>query len=318
MKFSIIMPAYNEENKISNAIKSILNQTYKNFELIIINDGSTDNTLKIINQYKGKNIKVINQKNLGVSAARNAGIKESQGNYILFIDADDYIDNDLLINLVKTIKNNKNHWIYFKMIKEFKNKKKYSDIYENYQNKSLKINDCISELIISELINSPWGKVYKREIIAKNEILFNDSLLIAEDLLFNLDYAKNVDCIYFSDIGYYHYDGNVENSITASLDYDKYNSLMKFHEIIDKEEYNTYFNIKPELNFIKFKNDYAYLRSLDSQNSSDEFKSQLNYMNQEQYDYLPNIIWKFVYIIIRSKSTFLNKKLISIIQNIQK
>src|SRR5699024_1294853 len=100
--------------------------------------------------------------------------------------------------------------------------------------------------------------------------------------------------------------------------YDKYNSLMKFHEIIDKEEYNTYFNIKPELNFIKFKNDYAYLRSLESQNKSKDFESQLSYMNQEQYEYLPSIIWKLVYVVIRSKSIYLNKILISIIQKQKK
>lgn len=96
-KFSIIVPVYNVENYVDKCIKSILNQTYKNYEVIIINDGSTDNSLNIINKYKNnKKIKIITQKNKGLSNARNNGMKIATGDYLLFIDSDDYIEDKLL------------------------------------------------------------------------------------------------------------------------------------------------------------------------------------------------------------------------------
>ena len=96
-KFSIIVPVYNVENYVDKCIKSILNQTYKNYEVIIINDGSTDNSLNIINKYKNnKKIKIITQKNKGLSNARNNGMKMATGDYLLFIDSDDYIEDKLL------------------------------------------------------------------------------------------------------------------------------------------------------------------------------------------------------------------------------
>ena len=104
IKFSIIVPVYNVEKYIKKCINSILNQTYKNYEIIIINDGSTDKSKKILESYKNiDNIKIINQTNKGLSVARNIGIKNASGDYLLFVDSDDYIDNDLLENLNKNI-----------------------------------------------------------------------------------------------------------------------------------------------------------------------------------------------------------------------
>ena len=93
---SIIIPVYNVEKYLKKCLDSVINQTYKNIEIIIINDGSTDNSLKICQNYEKKysNIKVINQNNQGLSAARNKGIDESKGKYITFIDSDDYYDLD--------------------------------------------------------------------------------------------------------------------------------------------------------------------------------------------------------------------------------
>ena len=105
MKFSIITPVYNTEKYLERCIESVLNQTYNNYEFIIINDGSPDNSEKIIEKYKNnKNIKYIKQTNHGVSYARNIGIKKAKGDYILFLDSDDFYEKDLL----KTLKDNIN------------------------------------------------------------------------------------------------------------------------------------------------------------------------------------------------------------------
>ena len=105
-KFSIIVPVYNVEKYIEKCLESILNQTYDNFEIIVINDGSTDNSKKILDNYKtNKKIKIINQDNQGLSIARNNGLGAASGDYILFIDSDDYIEEELLSTLNKNINN---------------------------------------------------------------------------------------------------------------------------------------------------------------------------------------------------------------------
>lgn len=99
---SIIMPCYNNEKYVKHSIESVLNQKYdlNKIELILINDGSTDNTIEILNSYKNSNIKVIDKKNEGVSSTRNRGINEANGKYILFLDADDMISNNTIKKIV--------------------------------------------------------------------------------------------------------------------------------------------------------------------------------------------------------------------------
>ena len=104
-KFSIIIPCYNEEKYIERCLKSIIKQTYRNFEIIIINDGSTDKSLDIIKKYQERNkcIKCVNQENMGVAATRNNAIKYITGNKFIFIDADDFINPYLLYYLNKSL-----------------------------------------------------------------------------------------------------------------------------------------------------------------------------------------------------------------------
>ena len=104
---SIILPVYNGEQLIERCIESILKQTYKNFELIIVNDGSTDKTLEKIQKYKDERIRIINQSQQGTGQARNAGLKEVLGNYVCFIDSDDTVDENFLKTMYELIKQNK-------------------------------------------------------------------------------------------------------------------------------------------------------------------------------------------------------------------
>ena len=104
IKFSIIIPAYNVEKYIAKTIVSILSQKYNNFELIVVDDGSYDNTVNIIKKFDDSRIKLFCQKNSGVSSARNKGISESSGDYIVFVDSDDYIEDWTLLEISKKIK----------------------------------------------------------------------------------------------------------------------------------------------------------------------------------------------------------------------
>ena len=106
---SVIIPVFNAGKNVENCIQSLLNQTYKNFEILIIDDGSTDNTLTILEKYeRNKKIKVIHQTNSGVSTARNLGISEANGKYIGFVDADDRVRPNYLEDLVVAIETEKN------------------------------------------------------------------------------------------------------------------------------------------------------------------------------------------------------------------
>ena len=113
-KVSIIIPVYNAYTVIDKCIQSIINQTYKNIEIILINDGSKDKSIEKLNYYekKYKNIKIINKKNEGVSKTRNLGIKKATGKYIMFIDNDDYIDNTYVETLLNEIKNSEADCVY--------------------------------------------------------------------------------------------------------------------------------------------------------------------------------------------------------------
>ena len=102
---SVVIPVYNVEQYLPKCIESIMNQTYKNLEIILVNDGSTDGSQKICEEYKSidNRIKIINKENGGLSDARNVGIDNSSGNYITFIDSDDYIDDDYVYTLYKSL-----------------------------------------------------------------------------------------------------------------------------------------------------------------------------------------------------------------------
>ncbi len=101
--FSVVIPLYNKQNYVQNTVQSVLDQTYENFELIIVNDGSTDNSLEVVKKIKSDKIKIVEQKNQGVSVARNTGISNASGKYIALLDADDYWYPHHLIELKKVI-----------------------------------------------------------------------------------------------------------------------------------------------------------------------------------------------------------------------
>ena len=105
IKISVIVPVYNVENYLSQCLKSIINQTYKNLEIICVNDGSTDKSLMILKEYekKDKRIKVINQNNKGLAATKNVGMKIATGDYITFVDSDDYIDLNVYEKCIESI-----------------------------------------------------------------------------------------------------------------------------------------------------------------------------------------------------------------------
>jgi glycosyltransferase involved in cell wall biosynthesis len=213
--FSVIIPLYNKEKYIKRAINSVLKQTYQNFEIIVINDGSTDNSLSVIKSIKDKRVKIFNQKNLGVSNARNKGIKKAKGEYIAFLDADDKFLNNYLETIVQLILKYPNNSFFGTAFKKvYKNND--TEICDfNFGKKSEKT--FIVKDLISAVVKNKKFFIHISSIVIKKEIFdeigyfrahSTKNLLgatIVEDFelvikiayKYPLIYSNNIGCIYY-------------------------------------------------------------------------------------------------------------------------
>lgn len=234
-KVSIIIPVYNSEKYISKCLDSVLNQTYKNIEILVINDGSKDNSINILKEYekKDKRIILIDKENEGVSKTRNLGINKASGEFIMFIDNDDYIDKDYIFNYMNNYKDEDI------IIGSYKRTNTEDKILFKYD---LNTNSDWSKYVVL----APWAKLYKRDFLVKNKIEFF-SYGIGEDVYFNLlCYSKTnkIKIINNNEYNWFYNDKSVSNTnqrglknsvdITVLL-----NKLLGFININDK--YNQYF-----------------------------------------------------------------------------
>ena len=194
-QISIIIPIYNAAPFLPRSIDSVLNQTYKKIELILIDDGSTDNSLSLIKDYqkKNKNIKILSQKNHGAGVARNAGINSATGKYIMFLDADDFLEPECCFLVLHNIKKNNSEFLSFGA--NFYNKKnKLSSGFE-FKNKNLLASDVLSSYLLGGDIKSVvWNKIYSKSFLSKFNIRFNTSR-VNEDSFFVMQacvFAKKI------------------------------------------------------------------------------------------------------------------------------
>ena len=213
-KADVIIPAYNAEHTLGRTLESLCKQTYMLFKIIIINDGSTDNTLDIVSKYRDKlNIDVVDLKyNRGVSNARNVGIENSKSDYILFIDSDDIVDEQYIEHLL-SVENDKD----FVIIHERKiddNKKNIGEINEISTNDfKRRCWDLWSEFRILNV----WGVRYKRNLIKTYNLKFDTNLKWGEDTKFNIQYLQY--CKELVSLPYYEY-VYIKNKNSASRKYE--------------------------------------------------------------------------------------------------
>jgi len=224
---SIIVPIYNAEKYLSECIKSILCQTYKNIQLILINDGSTDNSLDICNYYKtiDNRILIIDKPNEGVSAARNIGIKYAEGEYIGFVDSDDYIQENMYELLLKQMKNDKSQVCAMTSytISSFE---KHNSIYKD---KIISGNEALKHLLLLRFPTSLWAYLYSKDVI-KNSYL-NDEIHFFEDFELNYRVLSISSTVSICDQKLYNYRSN-EGSINRQEINDKRTTCLKIYEII--------------------------------------------------------------------------------------
>lgn len=187
---SVIIPCYNLQDYIVDCVISVEKQTFKDFEIIVIDDGSKDESVKRIKDYIREsgvlNVRLICKENGGASSARNEGIRQAHGSYISFIDGDDFVDPDYLMNRVEAIKSN-NADMCVGGLRIYENKKFGSETVL----KSLFLEGKEVALNIDEMdfmFIDPIGKLYKREVLLNNNIQFDERIKTLEDLAFALDY----------------------------------------------------------------------------------------------------------------------------------
>ena len=206
---SMIVPVYNGEKYLHKCIGSIINQDHKKIEIILIDDGSTDDGGKICNKYalSDKRIIVIHTKNNGPAAARNRGIEKAKGEFIFFLDADDFIEKNALSLLVENYDKYKVDLIIgdFNKIKEDVSEISNSGHDRFFSGSKLLTKKEIIEYIFfylkkpnrAPLFTQSWGRLFKSEIIKKNKIFFNTDLRTFEDVAFNFEYLKYIDKLFF-------------------------------------------------------------------------------------------------------------------------
>lgn len=183
---SIIVPVYNAEQSIKRCLDSLLGQSIQNFIIYVVNDGSTDDTLKVLKNYENNSkIKIINQKNEGVSRARNRALKEVATAYVAFVDADDYVTQDYLRHMIEGY-NNK---LVDLVIEQSTNREKNSIIISSKAMRRLIGRNGVGGYL--------WNKLFKTKIIKKNNLTFKNNLKIAEDLVFCEEYLLHCNFVSF-------------------------------------------------------------------------------------------------------------------------
>lgn len=235
---SIIIPVYNVSQYLNECIQSVINQSYQDFECILIDDGSSDGSEIICDQWEQKDsrIKVIHQSNQGVSKARNKGITEAQGKYITFIDSDDWIDSNYLNTLLQPIEEYNVDLVVCGLQQYYSNR-----TFKNYSYKTGIIHieqqdtNAFTDINKKFLLFGPVIKLYKRTIIQTYNVHFPPEYTYGEDLLFNYNYLEYVKAIYIVDQCLYHYRiigsgtlSSIKRINQFEIDYAQWNILKDF------------------------------------------------------------------------------------------
>lgn len=227
---SLIIPCYNSSKTLNKCFDSLKNQTYKDFELIFVNDGSIDNTLELLEEIKKNNsemnIEVINQENAGVSAARNVGLRLAKGEYISFVDPDDSVEETFLETLFGDLVDND---VDISVIGVLKSTDKARDMVEKMR---VSREELITSIFQSTMTKGySWNKLFKKKILEENDIYFKEDLSIMEDLEFCLNYARFVKAAYLNTTQLYNYYISEAGIMTSSWQEKKMSVIKTFDYI---------------------------------------------------------------------------------------
>lgn len=276
-QISVIVPVYNAEKYLHRCIDSILAQTFSDFELLLIDDGSKDNSGRICDEYAAKDsrIRVFHKKNGGVSSARNMGLDNAKGDWITFVDSDDWIETEFLN---ECLQGNDVDYIIVSYAKHMTNDQRIEEYFEPY--KTYTIDSCLFvDNNFKLMFFTPWAKFFKTSIIKKNKLCFEDGIHISEDTLFVFQYLLYINSVSLSSkISYNWIDSNGLSQRTYSIFVvDKIVNMLqraitqienRFHVNLLQIKLNNivYLFDKIDITQTSFRDIYSYLRNSYSRN----------------------------------------------------
>lgn len=244
VKVSVIIAAYNIDKYIKKCLDSVVNQTLKNIEIIVVNDGSTDKTLQLINEIAStdKRIKVVSQKNKGIIDTRMAGLKIANGEYILFIDGDDWLEISTLDKLYSNAISNDADIVMYNAFWIYDDKKVPVNTF-NIKKMGKEKLDYVQLLLTDEIMPSIWAKFIKSKYIKSKKIKFPIGISYGDDLATTpslLMYNPKVSYVNENLYNYYQREGSITNAKNKKiLEIDKAVSFIK-EQLIDNKKYERY------------------------------------------------------------------------------
>ena len=245
---SVIIPIYNTDEFLRRCVDSVLDQDFDDYEILLIDDGSTDNCAAICDEYKLQNkIRVIHKSHGGVSSSCNVGIDYARGKYLMFCDSDDYVEKDWISVLYKAIEENPSSFVFCAFFKENNYESKPvrlsdGEVYQRYTNKEYFL------MYRKGFSAYRWNRIFLRDKVL-GKIRFDESISVGEDVLFNIEYLKTCDCFLYVDKLLYHWMNNGNNSLSRAYNAKYYDDIKKLYfprvsVIADKDSqefYNGYF-----------------------------------------------------------------------------
>ena len=231
---SIIVPVYNTEKYLERCLTSLIEQTKKEIEIIIINDGSTDNSEKIIKKYKDSRIKYIKNVNQGIGATRNEGIEKAQGKYIMFVDSDDYIEQDTCEVLFTKAEKDNLDMVICDFYRECENGEKKEERILDFENTTIKE----TPELLYKINLSPWNKLYSTKMIKDNNILFEEELKYEDTpfVFISMDKSKQIGKVNKC-LNHYIIHSNSETTIRDERCFDIFEIIRIVRDYFDNKEY---------------------------------------------------------------------------------
>ncbi|WP_455586587.1 glycosyltransferase family 2 protein [Bacteroides sp.] len=290
MKVSFVIPVYKVEQYLERCVKSIANQTYRNIEILLVDDGSPDTCPELCDKYASEDtrINVLHKVNGGLSDARNYGTKEATGDYLIYVDSDDFwIHNDDLAKLVEIAIVNPNvDFIGFNCSYYFTDKDKYSPwaLYDNRLSTPQEKNEAVKLLTsTSSMVMSAWMKMMKRQFVVDNELTFIKGQL-SEDIPWFLNLLDCCKECMFVNLNVYAYRQGVAGSITNNIGQRNIDSLINIVETELKKIDKRSFDKEARdciMSFLAYEYSIilGYLQLLDNQTAKDKYE----YLKQYQY-----------------------------------
>ena len=294
MKLSIIIPIYNSEKYLKKTLESIQKQDFTDYECLLINDGSTDSSEKICNSFilKDSRFRIINTANKGVSSARNTGIINATGDYLTFVDSDDFIENNTYSEIFSYIDNEKLDICCFNFFYIDNNGNKTSGKFSIE-----KIDTCFIKYRV--YMNSVWNKVFKRELFTNNNLLFDSEISNSEDLLLVFKLIHKAKKIKYITEPFYNYSYNSLSLTNTNLTQKKIDDrLLVSQKIIEYCKEN---NIEKEhIYLLKFLNAISCLPLITKKEffNPKMFRKRIIKFNFWTYTKQPELFFIFLFAIL--------------------